>query len=444
MFDSTLFPERVIAGVVEQYVRRYAVSVRAVGRQLAVRVTQRDSDRSHVRNRLPEIVGISVGVGGHTRFVLIDDPAAQTGFENRGFGNVDIRVDPEIITFVVRVRIVILFERVLEKSALFVVGAGNIIAGCRASAADIERSFERRGALFQQGVVPVHIGVEVGIEIVFDDFQIAGVVNGVLIPRRAGFVGQRSIGFRIDEFTFDGGRGDAVFGFEIDVHLSCLSAFGRDQYDTVGAALTVDRRCGGVFQNGKRFDILDVDFVEIAFDAVYQHQCRCVGAERRDTADPEFRSVLARFARTLYGDDTRNVSRQRVGDVGGRDFQILHFDRCDRSDHRCFLLEAGADDHDFLHCVGIFYQFDVDTGLACDWNILRRISQVAERECFVGSGSDFVFTVDVGIGSQTGLVFHDDVYAHHRLSLQVEDRAGDRILFALSKCGGRISPPPAK
>ena len=289
--------------------------------------------------------------------------------------------------------------------------------------------------------MPVHIGVEVGIEIVFDDFQIARVVYGVLIPRRTGFIGQRSIGFRIDEFTFDGGRGDAVFGFEIDVHFPRLSALGRDQNDAVGAALTVDRRSGGVFQNGKRFDILDVDFVEIAFDAVYQHQCRCVGAECRDAADPEFRSVLARFARTLYGDDTRNVSRQRVGDVGGGDFQILHFDRCDRSDYRCFLLEAGADDHDLLHCIGIFCQFDVDTGFACDRNILRRISQVAERERFVGSGFDFVFTVDVGVSSQSGLVFHDDVYAYHRLPLQVEDRAGDRILFALSKCGDRITPP---
>ena len=433
-----VFPVGLVSRVVEQDVGRDLVVVRSVGRELSVRVAQRHGDRGHAADRLPEVV-----VYGQARIALVGDPPADTDLEDRAFGDVHVGVEPVVVAVVARAASVLLLQVVVVDAVLLVVGSRDVVAGRRSAAAQVEHGLERRGVVLEQEFLPIDIGVEVRVEAVLDDLQLVVAVYGVLVAGHAGFICQGRIGPGIDEFAFEGRGRDAVFGLEIDVHLALLAPLGGDQYDAVGSALSVDRRGRGVLQHGERFDVLDVDFVEVTLDSIDQNEGRRVGSEGRYAADPEFRGVFSGLSRPLYGDDSRDIPGQRVGDVCRRDLQVLHLHRGDGPDDRGPLLVAGSDHHHLLHGVGVLRHLYVDRALAHDRNLLGGITQVTEHECFVRSGPDPVISVDVGVCAQSGLVLDNDIDADQRQSVRIDDFPlyDVRVRFLVSLRAGRVGAP---
>ena len=126
---------------------------------------------------------------------------------------------------------------------------------------------------------------------------------------------------------------------------SLLGAFGRNQYDAEGAAGAVDRRRRSILEHRDALDILRIDRIDAALDAVDQHERRTAGADRTRTADVD-RSP-ARGLAVGEGDvQARQLALQRTGQRSGRTvLDDLLVDLIDRANQIAPLDRTISHDH---------------------------------------------------------------------------------------------------
>ncbi len=119
------------------------------------------------------------------------------------------------------------------------------------------------GAALEEHIVPVHIGINVGIESQFGPHDFFAGVTWIFAACGTSLV----IGFH-ESYTVgdlrDARRGRyAQLGPHVDGHLLRIAAvLGGDDHHAVGAARSVKGRCRGVFEHRERFDGLGRDVVE--------------------------------------------------------------------------------------------------------------------------------------------------------------------------------------
>ena len=230
------------------------------------------------------------------------------------------------------------------------------------------------------------------------------------------------------EFGHDRRSLHRILGTHIDLQLADGSLFRRDGDDAVGSPDTVDGRSAGILENRERLDLLGVDRVEITFDAIDQNQRRRIALEGGHAADPEIGPVVADLARPLHGDDSRDVSRQRLtqGRFGG-DRKSGRLNRGDGSNHALLLLRTESDDHDIVDIRGIGQQLDIIGLVAFDRNRLRLVTDKTELQ-FAGSGDLKAEAAPRVRGCPEGGPLDGDRGPDHRLQVLIHDVARDPCL----------------
>ena len=240
---------RAAALLVDHHVGR-GLRTRTYGRHLAVRVHRGKTQRVDRRLCLPYIVGI-----GNTGLVLNLQEAVRTEVDLRRLGQVDIDIGTiriGIVTYVraVDARLVLLVGRILDAGTQ----TQEVLCGlCTASCADIVALLPR--VVLDDLVLPVHIGIEIGIQTVADNVHLDIRVEGLLAAYGAGLVCQLCIlvctdiiGQTLQMREREGNTGR-------NLQLVDLTALGGDQHNAVCTSHTVHGRCRGILQHREALDI---------------------------------------------------------------------------------------------------------------------------------------------------------------------------------------------
>ena len=369
-----------------------------------------------------------------SRFVLALEGGGQVDVELGVFVELHLDVGAEVELAEEDRRVVLLHVVAGEQTVFVVETARNVVFG-RAAAArhvDVDALVERE--ILVEVVHPVYVGIEVGIGAVavfLDDFGRVDLAARGGVPQFGELHGVEHVG--------DFGRLHHA-GFEADVDLGFADdTLARgDEDHAVGAAHAVDGRRGGVFEDREVLDVLDVDQIQITFDAVDEHQRRRAAAEGRDAADPEGRAG-ARFARTLHRDHAGQLAGQVVGDFGRRHPDVVDRDRGDRPHDAGLLLRAVSHDDHFVEFVA-GREFD-HLGKVGDGELLCLIADVGDGDVAVVSREGVVeSSVDVGVRSQRR-IFDPDRRADDRLlGLGIDHAARDvtRLRRLLRSLGARL------
>ena len=185
---------------------------------------------------------------------------------------------------------------------------------------------------------------------------------------------------------------DADVGIEVDVDLRPgLAALGRHDDHAVGAARTVDGRCGGVLEDFGRGDVLRIDERDVVGDDAVHDVDRRAVIDRADTADAD----LGRRA----GLSRRGVDRYACGPAlqglveacGGGLLELLGGDGGHGSRHVALAHDAVSDGYDLFEFEAAGREADVEHRLSGgDRMDLGLVTYVAERQFYrvpvVGNG----------------------------------------------------------
>ena len=285
-----------------------------------------------------------------------------------------------------------------------------------AFAADAERNgvAVREARAGEDGILPVGIGIEVGIlahVLAVKRHRLVVVGRGVAVLQVHG-VGQLAVFECVDRFGQVGRRLPADGSLVGDGEAFGRAAFGRHQNDAVGRARTVDRRRRCVFEDGDGFDEYGIDAVQTALDPVDEHQRGGrAAAERIDTADADGTTVGTRGARrrgdgharshTLQGDRCRNDRTL---------FEGRGIDRRYRTRDVDFFLGAVTDDDDIVDLFAVALKSDLVKGFRGDLYGRFPIPDVGNRQLLALGGVYGKFTFGVGRSSPPlgPGVLHDD------------------------------------
>ena len=119
------------------------------------------------------------------------------------------------------------------------------------------------GAVFEKHVVPIYVGINVGIEPQFSAHDFFAAITWILAARGTGLVVGLHEGYTVGDLRNAGrGRG-AELGAQVDGHfLRVAAVFRGDDHHAVGSARTVEGRGRGVLEHRERLDGLGRDVVE--------------------------------------------------------------------------------------------------------------------------------------------------------------------------------------
>ena len=430
-----------VARVVEQHVGR-DVAVRTRGGQLAARIAQRVHQRGRLGLRIPDPVGERrVGAAvllTHARTLVHRHEAHGTQVDLRRLGQVDVDVGAEIIGVVADALVVFAVVHALVGRRFLRHAQAGEIAGDVAAAlcTDILRVLERGGV--EDHVLPVDVGVEVGIQPVADDVHLRVVVDRAHARGYGCFVRH----FGILRGTHVAGQaaqlGDGVVRAEGDFELLLFSALGGHEHHAVRTAAAVDGRCGGVLEHREALDVGRVDLAQVAFQSVDQHQGAAVGAERADAAHPEFGDVPPRLTARLDGNHARDAAAERVDDIRRGQFEVFGVDHRHGARHADFALRTHTDDDDLFHLVA-FPEGDLDVGRRSDDLFGGFVPHERYGQRIVHFGGEFEPAFRIGDGADARLVLDIDRGADDGDVVRIHDQSVhlDRLLlllFALGTC----------
>ena len=336
----------------------------------------------------------------------------------------------------------------LAHDAVLVVDRGvEEVVDLLGSARHVEVEVLVEGAVLEQHVVPVDVGVDVGVESQFGSHDLLVAVIGLFAARGAGLVEGLHVGDAVGDLRNAGrGRG-AELGAQVDGHfLRVAAVFRGDDHHAVGSARTVEGRGRGVLEHRERLDGLGRDVVEHLvgdFHAVEDQQRRLSRSEGRDSADPEIGAVGARLARFLHGDHAGDLAAERGREVARRGLQVARLDRLHGAHERLFLLHAEADHHhvfEFVRSVGQRDEFEeVDVP---DGNFLGVVAQERNGDRLGRSGHG-QFVVAAGVGGRADVrALNIDVGSDDGLVVgRGDDRSGDGHLPVRGRRGGDRRAP---
>ena len=208
-----------------------------------------------------------------------------------------------------------------------------------------------------------------------------------------------------------------------DVHgqlLRVAALLGGDNDHTVGTARTVERRCRRILQHRERLDRLGryvAQHLGRDLHAVQHDQGSRVRTEGRDTADVERSAVVARLARTLRGNHTRNVTGKRSGKVTRRNDQIARLDGLHGTHQRLLLLRTESDHHDLVDLRTLLdHRHQSEQIGVVDGDLLHIVAQHVEDHGLGTLGQlELILTVRVGGNAHLGRLLDVDSHTCKRL-----------------------------
>ena len=399
-----------VARIVEQHVGR-DVAVGTRGGQLAARIAQRVHQRRGLGLRIPEPVGqrgVQPAVGlAHARALVHRHVGRGTQVDLRGLREVDVDVRAEVVGVVADALVVFAVAEALVGRALLRHAQTGEVAGDASAAlhAEVLRMLERDGV--EDLLLPVDVGVEVGVETVADDLHLRVVIDAAHARSGGGFVGHFGILQGADVFGQAAQLGDGVVRTEGDLELLLLAALGCYENHAVGTAAAVYGRCGGILEDRETLDVGGVDLAQVALQAVDEHQGAAVGAERADTADPEFRNVASRLAARLDGDDARDTSAERIDDVRGGHFELRGIDDGHGARNADLALRAHTYDDDLLEFVALL-EGDLHFGVGGYELLDAFVSHERDDQRVVEFGREVEPAFGVGDGAYARLILDVD------------------------------------
>ena len=177
-----------------------------------------------------------------------------------------------------------------------------------------------------------------------------------------------------------------------------------------------------IFQHRNRLDRGRINFREIIFHAIQQHQrCASCRVQRVDATDRNRSIVTTRLRTTLVDPDTRRVIEhlRRIGD------RLVLFALDIHGGHRSgegeFFHSTVTHDNQFLQFGGLVFQHHVDLRTVIDRFRDTLVTDITERKPRIGSDQQRIGAV--GASSRTVRTAHNDGNADKRLSLSVTDGA---------------------
>ena len=345
------------------------------------------------------------------------------------------------------------FVGVLGVETLFgVVVAADQVIELLVAAADAQVVIPRRLGVVEEVVVPVEIGVvhvfavflyypgPVGVlgPVVAALVQLAEILSviarvGTAVVGFVEFVGKdgRIVSGR-DEIRA-GRRGrDAETAAVIDPHFAVRVVLRGDQDHAEAGAGSVDRRRGGVLEHRHRFHVVGVHPVDVALDAVDEHERGPAAVDRRHAADVEV-GLGARKTGAVgdveVGDHAlQGLAQRRYRPVLELFGGYLRY----RAQQVGLFLRAVTHDDDRLHALAVLFECDrhVRYGFEC----LVLIAQVGDDEvCALGYADEEASVVSRRGAAVAGL--RDDGDADQRIAFVIGYLARYVDLFRLRSRG---------
>ena len=434
LIDRQVGAKRIAGGLLPTALREHVIGV--VQAVAAGQFAVLEADGESVRRRVDDVAvdGRRSLDGLH----VLGHVALHAQIHHRGLGDVHVDVRAEVIAFVVDIlavtadlvahpRIFAGFDGILP--LLVVEGEGREVAGELAAARDIGAHLLRKRHLFHKELLPVDIGIDLGVGLHAHGLDLVGAVfqcrRGIHGIHR--LVEHFGAGSGVDERQAFAGERETLLVTQVDPGRAVETAARVDKDNAVGTAYAVYGRGAGVFQDAERLDLQRVDVVERTLDTVDQDQRIGTARKGGDTADPELGVVLAGLARGLQCDDARQVAGQRLAQRPHGDAQFLGPDRGDGPHDRFAFLGtvAHGDNFDALHADGLGLERDRHRPCALGRDLLRLVTDIRHDERDVAVGIlQIEGTVDIGRRSDRGAFDHDRRADDRRTGL-IEHTSGD-------------------
>ena len=241
-------------------------------------------------------------------------------FNKCTFSNVYICIQTIVPTLATGIGIIILAHSLIRLIHTFLINiTERYEVTCRATTTThIQISTISHGSILHQHIHPVHIRIQILIKPQSQDFHFIILIHSLLITCNPRFIHQHSITIAVCKFRCDGARIIRTFHLSIDFDLAFLTTFSSNQNHTICTARTVNCCGRSIFQYSKRLNIFNVNFIQITFKTINQHQCSTIGTKSGNTSNPEFRSVHTRLSGSLHSKHTRHISCQCVRKIGCR------------------------------------------------------------------------------------------------------------------------------
>ena len=234
------------------------------------------------------------------------------------------------------------------------------------------------------------------------------------------FVEQVQIVGRTNEFGKTGGGRNGVFCLEWNLCLLYTSAFGSDKYYTIGSLGTINGCCSGILQNRKRFDFVGFNITHASGYTVHKYQWRCTTRKGTYASNPKLCVIISGFTRTLYCNQTGDLSGKTVIQASRRDNDILWFDGTHRNDYAFLFLLSVADYYNFVQRFGVFVQHHIDVAAPFYFYFFGYVSKIWYlQNCIVGRNHNLITSFYIGYCSDVWLSFYYNIGSDDRFSFAV-------------------------
>ena len=203
-------------------------------------------------------------------------------------------------------------------------------------------------------------------------------------------------------------------GSDVDGRMSFCPVFSSNHDYTVGTCRTIDGSCGGILQHFDGFDVGRIDEVGIGTHlyAVYYIERVCLAVDGGNTTDTD--GGIGIGSTVLHGYyDTRGCTLQALCNVGRSAAQhVFCVYRSYRTGNVALLHRTVAHNYYFVQSLCVFFQYDVQCGLAGYLDSLSDIADKGEGQFGIGGNAHLILTVDV-CDDAVSRTYLQDVYTRH-------------------------------
>ena len=216
----------------------------------------------------------------------------RTGYphsDKRTFGYINISIQTIVPTLTTGVGIIILTHSLVRLIHTFFINiTERYEITCRAATSThIQIGTIGHGSIFHQHIHPIYIRIQILIKSQSQNFHFIILVHSLLITGNPRFIHQHSITITVCKFGCDSARIIRTLHFSIDLDLTFLTTFSSNQNHTICTARTINCCSRSIFQDSKRLNIFNIDFIQITFKTINQYQCSTIGTKSGDTSNPE-------------------------------------------------------------------------------------------------------------------------------------------------------------
>ena len=232
------------------------------------------------------------------------------------------------------------------------------VSNLGSTSANIEVSFLIEGRVLEYFVVPIHIRVNVWIQVIRRtiDFIIwIQCISGTLISN--GFIIHSHKRHSVHRFrALNGGIDVSLYTHTDNRFFKVGTRLGFNDKYTIRTACTVHGGSSYIFQYRKTFNDFRIKCIQIRFwdfNSV-KYNKRSSTVHGSNTTDKEIRTVISRLTTTLIRDHTGKATGKSRRKISSRYFQICRTYRLDRTCYCFFLLSCSEGRYDYfiqLFCI---------------------------------------------------------------------------------------------